>query len=71
MQSHPHVAPSHRHRGHGAQLVRLLEAQASEAGIRLLRLRTDRRAAALFYERLGYDAISDASATHERWITTD
>ena len=62
---HVFVRPEFRARGVGRMLVDTLEARAQNRYTRL-RLRTDRAAAAAFYERLGYRAISNDSATHER-----
>jgi len=62
---HVFVRPEFRARGVGRMLVDRLEARAQNRYTRL-RLRTDRAAAAAFYERLGYRAISNDTATHER-----
>lgn len=61
---HLYVAPSHRRRGVGRRLVRRALAGA-RGRFRLVRLRTDRREAARFYEALGFAATPRAAdATH-------
>ena len=65
---HVFVRPEFRARGLGRMLVAPLEARARNRYARL-RLRTDTVAAAHFYERLGYQAISSDSATHERALS--
>ena len=65
-----YVRSGHRNQGIGEQLIRALEQRARAAGYTHLRLRTDTSAAARFYERLGYIATTDNSATHYRTLTT-
>jgi GNAT superfamily N-acetyltransferase len=61
---HLYVAGSSRRRGVGAALMRALEARACQQYDRL-RLRTDTRDGAAFYERLGYLPVNHDTATHE------
>ena len=61
---HLYVAAASRRRGVGAALMRALEARACQQYDRL-RLRTDTRDAATFYERLGYVPVNHDTATHE------
>ena len=61
---HLYVAAYHRRRGVGTALMRSLEARACQQYERL-RLRTDTRDAAAFYERLGYVSVNHDTATHE------
>ena len=67
---HVFVRPEFRARGVGRMLVATLESRAGKRYARL-RLRTDTVAAAHFYERLGYHAISSDSATYERALSPD
>jgi GNAT superfamily N-acetyltransferase len=62
---HLYVAATYRRKGVGAVLMRALEVRACQQYDRL-RLRTDTRDAAAFYEHLGYVAVNDDTATHER-----
>jgi ribosomal protein S18 acetylase RimI-like enzyme len=64
---HLYVRSEFRGSGVGRALVAELEARAQLCYAQL-RLRTDTAGAARFYERLGYDAIDDASATHRRTL---
>jgi GNAT superfamily N-acetyltransferase len=66
---HVYVHPTRRGEGIGAHLIAALETQARSAGLSLLRLRTDTSQAARFYEHLGYSAVADDSATHQRSLT--
>jgi N-acetylglutamate synthase-like GNAT family acetyltransferase len=66
---HVYVHPTRRGEGIGADLIATLETRARSAGLALLRLRTDTSQAAQFYEHLGYSAVADDSATHQRSLT--
>ena len=67
---HLYVRPDVRGAAIGRALVARLEARAHQC-YTLLRLRTDTAAAARFYERLGYTAVIDPAATHQRVLTID
>ncbi|WP_438008381.1 GNAT family N-acetyltransferase [Sorangium sp. So ce321] len=61
-----YVLPEMRRQGIGQQLVRALEAHATGRYAELV-LRTDTSAAALFYERLGYEVVAlGGTATHRK-----
>jgi GNAT superfamily N-acetyltransferase len=62
---HLYVRPGHRGAGVGRLLVAQLEARAEHC-YAFLRLRTDTAAAARFYEQLGYEPVTTATATHQR-----
>jgi GNAT superfamily N-acetyltransferase len=66
---HVFVKQAARRRGIGRELLRALEARACEQ-FDILRLRTDTMAAALFYERLGFEPTSQANATHSKECNT-
>ena len=68
---HVYVRPDRRGEGIGGHLVALLENHARGAGYRLLRLRTPTVAAAHFYEQLGYEAVLDDTATHQRVLRVE
>lgn len=62
---HLYVSAAHRRSGVGRMLVdALVEAARPHFGV--LRLRTDTRAAAAFYESLGFAPIASPQATHRR-----
>jgi predicted N-acetyltransferase YhbS len=60
------VHPERRGDGVGRRLMSVLETMARHAGYTRVRLRTD--SAARFYEKLGYDAIAEETATHQRLV---
>lgn len=62
-----YVANDHRRRGIGEALVGALLAEASPR-FRVVRLSTDTDVAAAFYERLGFSAVADETATHEKML---
>ena len=62
---HVYVRPEVRGSGIGRALVIHLESRAAEC-YASLRLRTDTDVARRFYERLGYEPVESASATHRR-----
>ncbi|MCX4164355.1 MULTISPECIES: GNAT family N-acetyltransferase [Paraburkholderia] len=62
-----YVANDHRRRGIGEALVGALLEEASSR-FRVVRLSTDTDVAAAFYERLGFSAVADETATHEKML---
>lgn len=62
---HVYVRPDVRGKHIGRALVRYIEERAARC-YASVRLRTDTREAAQFYERLGYDPVDSKSATHQR-----
>jgi GNAT superfamily N-acetyltransferase len=64
---HLYVRADKRGMGLGRGLVADLERRAVSC-YELLRLRTDSPAAAAFYERIGYQAVTSESATHHRML---
>ena len=62
---HLYVRKSDRHRGIGAALVQQLLKGASPP-FALVRLRTNTAEAAAFYEKLGFAAVGDRTATHAK-----
>jgi GNAT superfamily N-acetyltransferase len=64
---HLYVRPAMRGQGIGTSLVETLLAGAHDvfAGVRL---RTDRDSAARFYQRLGFQPVRDATASHVKMI---
>jgi GNAT superfamily N-acetyltransferase len=68
---HVYVQPHRRGEGIGQYLVALLEARARTSGYARLRLRTDAVASARFHEQLGYAAVSDDTATHQRTLSVE
>jgi GNAT superfamily N-acetyltransferase len=64
---HLYVAKAWRRQGWGRRMVRVIVSQAS-ARFRLLRLRTDSRAAEAFYFRLGFCEVVEPDATHVLWL---
>jgi ribosomal protein S18 acetylase RimI-like enzyme len=65
---HLYVRKGDRHRGIGAALVEQLLKGASPP-FSLIRLRTNTAEAAAFYERLGFKAVGERTATHARTLT--
>lgn len=62
---HLYVRPDYRRKSVGRRLLHEIEVRANPF-YAVLRLRTDTVTAAGFYEALGYDRITDATATHVR-----
>jgi N-acetylglutamate synthase-like GNAT family acetyltransferase len=62
---HLYVRKTDRHRGIGAALVQQLLKGASPP-FTLIRLRTNTTEAAAFYERLGFRAVGERTATHAK-----
>lgn len=65
---HLYVRKSDRHRGIGAALVEQL-VKGANPPFSLIRLRTNTAEGAAFYERLGFVAVGDRTATHVRTLT--
>ena len=67
---HLYVKSTARRAGIGGALVREL-LHGAEAAFAEVRLRTDTRDAAAFYEKLGFAAVDDGSATHVKLLRPD
>ena len=62
-----YVRTAWRSRGAGTQMVRFLLGEARRS-FRGVRLRAENDGAARLYERLGFQPLADAEATHELWF---